>query len=392
MLVSLLQKILTFSLNQVLIRVTDPGTFGYAAIPFELFLSTMLFLSREGIRLSILRRQKCDHNDHQSIVNISWFPFIVLLLLSCAIYFNLQLQPDGINSDVRTNVFLYAVGATLESLGEPWYNIYSSIGVVRNRLRAEMAALTARTLTTLICVVYFDLGIKAFGCAQVAYGFTSTLVLILHSKSYLSTRNNDKNIFIPKLLPKKEFDLMVEFSWFETLGGSYLKAACSMTGTIALKHFITESDKIILSFRSSHYDQGVYAMANNYCSLVARIFFYPIEESCRMTFSKLISNLRTKNLLAELKNPESPEAKASSENSDGQKHMDLKSLFNILFSVLELNLMVVLYFPIFGPLYSRLFTKLCLGNKWYSEETISTISYFCLYIPVLGLNGLKTYI
>ena len=48
-------RIFTFALNQALVRLASPQTFGTAAIQFELLLSTILFLSREGVRNALLR-------------------------------------------------------------------------------------------------------------------------------------------------------------------------------------------------------------------------------------------------------------------------------------------------------------------------------------------------
>jgi oligosaccharide translocation protein RFT1 len=48
-------RIVTFVLNQALVRLASPAIFGTAAIQFELLLSSILFLCREGVRLALLR-------------------------------------------------------------------------------------------------------------------------------------------------------------------------------------------------------------------------------------------------------------------------------------------------------------------------------------------------
>ena len=48
-------RVLTFGLNQALVRLASPAVFGTAAIQFELLLSSILFLCREGVRLALLR-------------------------------------------------------------------------------------------------------------------------------------------------------------------------------------------------------------------------------------------------------------------------------------------------------------------------------------------------
>lgn len=54
-LLQLVSRLLTFVLNQSLVRLAPPEVFGTAAIQFDLIYSTILFLSREGIRNALLR-------------------------------------------------------------------------------------------------------------------------------------------------------------------------------------------------------------------------------------------------------------------------------------------------------------------------------------------------
>jgi oligosaccharide translocation protein RFT1 len=54
-LLQLLTRILTFVLNQSLVRLASPEVFGTAAIQFDLIYTPILFLSREGIRNALLR-------------------------------------------------------------------------------------------------------------------------------------------------------------------------------------------------------------------------------------------------------------------------------------------------------------------------------------------------
>ena len=66
-LLQLLSRLLTFVLNQSLVRLAPPEVFGTAAIQFDLIYTTILFLSREGIRNALLRSSSSpdQNNDHQ---------------------------------------------------------------------------------------------------------------------------------------------------------------------------------------------------------------------------------------------------------------------------------------------------------------------------------------
>ena len=50
-----------------------------------------------------------------------------------------------------------------------------------------------------------------------------------------------------------------------------------MTGQSLVKHFLTEGDKFLVSRLSPLADQGGYAVAANYGSLVARIVFHYVH-------------------------------------------------------------------------------------------------------------------
>jgi oligosaccharide translocation protein RFT1 len=54
-LLQILTRLVTFLLNQALVRLSTPQIFGTAAIQFELLLTSILFISREGVRLALLR-------------------------------------------------------------------------------------------------------------------------------------------------------------------------------------------------------------------------------------------------------------------------------------------------------------------------------------------------
>lgn len=76
MLFNILQRVITFSLNQSMIAWTSPEILGIAAISLELLLSTLLFLSREGIRLACLREAIDSSNQRQLIVNVRASAFL----------------------------------------------------------------------------------------------------------------------------------------------------------------------------------------------------------------------------------------------------------------------------------------------------------------------------
>ena len=71
MIVNIVQRVITFVLNQSMISWTSPEVFGIAAISLELLLSSLLFLSREGIRLACIREKIVTVDERKRIVNVS---------------------------------------------------------------------------------------------------------------------------------------------------------------------------------------------------------------------------------------------------------------------------------------------------------------------------------
>ena len=175
--VNALQKGIGFVLNQALVLHTSPEIFGLAAIQLELLLSSLLFLSREGVRLVSLRAVVRTRRQRQLLVNLSWLPaaFIascILCLLaahacstqqsSSATAAAAALTPALLTPTKHidlTVVIMYSVGALLEALAEPGINLpLASRADVAPRLRAEVAATFVRSCATFVFVARMGLG------------------------------------------------------------------------------------------------------------------------------------------------------------------------------------------------------------------------------------------
>jgi len=371
-LVSVFQRVITFALNQFLVRNTAPNLYGRASVNFELFLSSMLFLSREGIRLAILRVNSTvwgEMRARQSIINLLWIPAVLLSVLLAGLYIT-KLGDEDFNV-----IVLYNLGALLESVAEPWFCYGLVTGDIRPRIYGEGAACVVRALSTVVFVVYQERGMLGFGLAQLLYGFSYSLVLIV--SSMLLTKQTD-SLSIVDFLPR--------FSPQETVlynvGGENFKVAIEMLSTVVLKHLSTEADKIVLSFSVSHYDKGVYAVVNNYCSLVARMVYFPMEETVRLIFPKHLRDMHS--LIQEEFKGEGTVVDSSLRLKIEDK---LKSMFEFLCSVIQLIFVFGLIVALFGPFYSKLFVLLFLGPKWYSDDVVKTTSCFSFYILVMGVNG-----
>jgi oligosaccharide translocation protein RFT1 len=132
-----------------------------------------------------------------------------------------------------------------------------------------------------------------------------------------------------------------------------------------LKHFLTQGDTFIISTLASAHAQGIYALANNYGGLVARLVLQPIEESSRNYFGKLLSSSNS----------------APSRDTIEKARSNLQVLLRayVLLSVCVLAV---------GPTLAPLLLKIVAGSRWTTSGAGDVLATYCYYIPLLAINGL----
>ena len=455
---NVVQRIITFVLNQVMISRTSPEVFGMAAISLELLLSTLLFLSREGIRLACLREKVISVTARQRLINLSWIPSLSLVTVVMSLLVLRSLWTTN-NTEIMKPlgafqldiVLMYSLGAFLELCGEPWFNLFQCNGKYEPRLKADTMAVFVRSITTCYTVAWLDLGVHGFGYAQMSYGLTHVLMMMSASHQGVTIDGVPLSWsdYLPRLVPINPSTSRYSTSSDSNPAsitndttvqkGSMLDAILDLrTASVALratfssllKHVLTEADKIALSFTSSPYDQGIFAVANNYGSLVTRMVLLPIEESARLNFSSLAAELRqlekhsqgsiqaepqranASAIAVPLISPSTTTKKeiTSSDKTDTTSIADvnqsagtfndvqsnvmsdkISSMVHALESLLDQLLLVVsllgVAFLIFGPCYSRVVVRLLFARPYQSEESIRTLAMVSVNVFVLALNG-----
>ena len=354
---------------------------------------------------------------------------------------------------------MYCIGALFEVMGEPWFNIFQSAGLYQHRLRADTVAVFFRCLVTFISVVYFSLGLNGFGYAQVTYGVVHFLTLISATSTFqIDSKASNLFDFLPRIIDSKQSNSgnsnamnhdskeSKESIINNLININTANVAFIATFSSLLKHLLTETDKIALSLTSSTYDQGIFAVANNYGSLVARMIFLPIEESSRIAFSKMASDLHEENSLCSeehsLVNEEYSVIDTNRENvgvstrldpvrvptdikinenckniknrkNNGNNKINITAITNddndktdriqflsfsvknklylmeeLLVQIVQIVSTIGVMFLIFGPLYSRIVVKLLFGKEYQNEESIRTLSAVCINVFVLAVNGI----
>lgn len=186
----LFSRAFTFALNQALVRVASPEVFGTATVQFELLLSTILFLSREGVRNALLRSHTTSPPRYGGgpnsvkAANVATIPILLggpLALLAPILYYSLAAHSTRSQPHFPLAVTLYAIAALLELLAEPLYIRAISELKVNARVRAEACAVVAKALGSFALLTLCDKewSLVAFAGGQVAYGAAVLGVFLL---------------------------------------------------------------------------------------------------------------------------------------------------------------------------------------------------------------------
>jgi oligosaccharide translocation protein RFT1 len=330
-LMTLVLRLVSFGCTQWTIRVLDASTLGKANIQLELLLTTVLFVSREGFRLSMTRNIAADN------FNLAWFTIpLSTLMAGTALTLHLYMHraDDDPDRDFWMAGIFYCFASWLEGCAEPAVLFLLRDLDVASRVSAESFATVFKTLTTVVGLgsLRSSFPVTAMGISQVVYA--AILFVILYWRTW-------------GLLPGPQ---MKRPDW----------ALCKMTAIFTaqglFKHFLTEADRIVLSAISDSYDQGVYAMGSAYGGMAARILLQPLEENSRLLWSRLA------------------QSKSSSKKLEESYVVLVKLVMYIglLFSCLAVN-------------YTQIVLNVLAGRKWGSnQEAIAVLSAFCIYTSFLA--------
>ncbi|KAK7035777.1 Rft protein-domain-containing protein [Favolaschia claudopus] len=344
-----LSRGVTFLLNRALLGIASPGAYGTAAIQFELISSTILFLSREGVRNALLRVKPAQDGSWSS-GNLSFLPIVMGIPLALATtvgYAQFAAQETKMQPGFYNALGLYSLAAVLELCCEPMHNQAMAESKTHIRVSAEGMGVTLKTCVTYAVLLYDSaakldgrLALLAFALGQLSYSLVLLLVYLSHYG-------------ISVLFPKSAQKGTVESGIF--------RLSLTMTSQSVIKHFLTEGDKLVLGWFSPLKDQGGYALAVNYGSLIARIVFQPIEETSRIRFSKMLAS------------PSSTEV--------------FETASSALTALLSIQTSLSLILLVFGTAYLPIVLPVLLPRQYLATSAPHVLSAWVWYIPVLALNG-----
>ncbi|KAI0388655.1 Rft-1-domain-containing protein [Xylariaceae sp. FL0594] len=388
-------RAITFVANQLLLRFLTAQLLGVSA-QLEVFYLSVLFFARESIRVAVQRqgkRREDDKNgegeklasvtDSQSVVNIAHLS-LVLGLVSCLglgwAYLRYVDAATASTPYLDTALRIYGVAALVELLSEP------AFVVLQHRLRFGPRAAAESIATFIRCLVTFaaanwgwrqklDLGVLPFALGQLAYGLG---LLAVYTWYGAGLARAEGFCLFPTAVQqgrRRQESTDYAFGYFFT---PTLQLASSLMSQSLVKHVLTQGDTFLVSILSDPRSQGVYALANNYGSLLARLVFQPIEESSRNYFSKLLSSPSD---IGDNKKDKGEDGIDTLNTGTVQKaRADLQALlkFYVLLSIVVVSV---------GPYAAPLLVQIVAGPRWSGSGTGAVLARYCLYIPLLAVNG-----
>jgi oligosaccharide translocation protein RFT1 len=397
-LLQVVSRALTFTANQVLLRFMTAQLLGVSA-QLEVYYLSVLFFARESLRVAIQRqgsetRNAADGKEKagkpaattsspQAAVNISYLA-ITLGAIVAMVLGQLYVSSVGASSVAATphllsSLYLYAFAAMVELLSEPAFVVMQIRLQFRVRATAEAVATFMRCAMTLGSAVWaskrgLELGVMPFALGQAMYGLA---LLGVYAWYGFALAGKEKFSLFPVRLTKEEqvkekgkakgseqSDYVLSYFSRPTL-----QLAGSMMAQSLVKHVLTQGDTFLVSVLSTTTAQGVYALANNYGGLVARLVFQPIEESSRSYFSRLLSTSSSSQQANEPSKPSVQKARA-----------DLQALIKV-YTMLSLVVVTL------GPTAAPLLLSLVAGPRWASSGAGACLSAYAWYIPLLAVNG-----
>ncbi|EFQ98944.1 oligosaccharide translocation protein RFT1 [Nannizzia gypsea CBS 118893] len=378
---------LTFLANQILLRHITPYAFGLAS-QIELYSITVLFFSRESIRLAAQRqpaqatrasdtdatdqRPKNAKNQEectasQAVVNISYVPIALGLPMAYVLgtlYLNLGQSDNTLGHIERISFLIVQLATVLELLSEPLFAVVQQRMLYGTRAKVEMISSVARAFFSCASVLIISRSYGNAGILPIALGQLGYATFLLAGYFVAAKPLAQKLGF--HLYPVRIGNVNHANFVFSFIPQRLLTLSMNLYMQSVAKHILTQSDSVILASLASLEIQGQYALASNYGGLIARMVFQPIEEYSRNLFSKLLG-IREGGCAVD------KSVKA------------VKSQFiNILrgYGVLCVAIGAV------GPAAVPLAIKLIIGSHWDSPETQQVLSSYCYYIPFLAVNGI----
>lgn len=388
----LVSRLITFVANQLLLRFLTAPLLGLST-QLEVYYLSILFFARESLRVAIQRqgisgaaanataksgndKSKDDGDgdsvqrmEGQAVVNLGFLAIGLGSIVSVGLgwMYLAYASPSTLQTPhLVHSLWLYGIAAMIELLSEPCFVL------MQTRLQFGTRAAAESIATFLRCIVVFgaalsasrlrlDFGVLPFALGQLSYGI-SLLAVYLFSGYRLAAATGFS--LLPKPLSSGQNQGLFLWSYFYM---PTISLASSMMAQSVVKHLLTQGDTFLISLLSTPEVQGVYALANNYGGLLARLLFQPVEESSRSYFSRLLS---------------------SGDKSSAGSSAAMQEAKRNLNTLLRLYLLLSSVIVSIGPFAAPPLLSIVAGKRWTGSGAGDVLGTYCFYIPFLALNGI----
>jgi oligosaccharide translocation protein RFT1 len=420
----LVSRAVTFLANQGVLRFLTPAVLGTSAQLEVLYLS-VLFFARESLRVAIQRHRfegaatgngsPVDQQSEepalaagerrmserqslattsQEVVNLGYIAIplgLIATVILASIYLrSLSSATLASTPIIRTSLSVYAGAAMLELFSEPCFVLLQIRLQIRARATAEALGTLIRCIATLGVSIWTsrrgtDAGALPFALGQLCYSSTLLLVFLWYG-SALASREGFR--LLPQRLGASPRSTGAEPNATEdrvwhVWGYFYrptLSLASSMVAQSFIKHLLTQGDTFMVSILSTPNEQGIYALANNYGGLAARLVFQPVEETSRSYFSRLLAPQGPDSRILDKDNSQAPSTTPASKAAASKAASDLATVIRC-YVALSIPLTAI------GPTAAPLVLFLIAGPRWALSGAGACLSAYVWYIPVMALNG-----
>ena len=373
----LVSRVSTFALSTALARSLGARFYGLANVQLQLINSSVLFLSKEGLRRACQRTYAGGGGPALAHgMNLAWLsvPLSMLFAIACGWYAvsrggSKDLEQLVSEAEYADTVVAVSAAAALEAVADPGWLYAQANDLIGRRVLAEGAALVLKAAATAWLALRLGAGARSFGWGALVYAgsYVALLYALLGRECALRT-------LAPRAAPEAAKDSSRTVDAAQTDGRAPRAAvavavwwprrqrvvAAQYCWQSVQKYALTEGERVVLVWLSPLAQQGEYALVANLGSLVARLLLAPLEEVAFAHFSQL----------AAVATPLPWDA--------------IEQLHALLRAAATFGAL----FVVFGPAYSWLLLRLLYGSRWSEGDAPSLLGLYCGYVGLMALNGL----